>query len=277
MRSRSYLLLSIPLCLAGAALQCWSLATGYEPGTGLPIAGAPALTALTVFAVAVPVLALLLSLPLRGGRTARPEGLYAGIPLPGSLLGALSGGLTAAAGVLLLLRDLPAALNRPQILDIGVCAVDLLLVLGGGSMVWMALSARKEGRTAGHSLAALLPGFAGCFRLVIFYHNHSRDPVVAHYCWMLLALMAAILALYYQAGFSFDHPRPLRAMTCTMTAAIYAFTALPASESLADALLLAGLGLWMLLNIPLLLRTGQTRGRREMRAAPPAATEAETE
>ena len=41
--------------------------------------------------------------------------------------------------------------------------------------------------------------------------------------------------------------------------------------------LLAGLGLWMLLNIPLLLRSGQTRGRREMPKAPPAAAEAETE
>ena len=277
MKSRPYLLVSLPLSLAGAALQLWSLTSAFDPGTGLPVTGAPALTALLIFAIAAPVLALLLSLPLRGERTGCPEGLYAGMALPDWFLGIFSGVLTCAGGALLLVRDLPGVLKRPQLLDIGVCGVDLLLVLGGGAMIWMAQSSRRDGRTARHSLAALLPGFAGCFRLVIFYHNHSRDPVVAHYCWMLLALMAAILALYYQAGFSFDHPRPLRAMTCTMTAAIYAFTALPASESPADALLLAGLGLWMLLNIPLLLRSGQTRGRREMPKAPPAAAEAETD
>lgn len=277
MKFRSYLLFSLPLSLVGAALQCWGLTTGYEALSGLPITGAPALTLLTVFAVAVPVLALVLSFPLRGERTGCPEGLYAGMALPDCFLGVFSGALVCAGGLLLLAGDLPAMLRRPQLPELGVCGVDLLLVLGGGAMIWMALSSQKGGRTARHSLAALLPGFAGCFRLVIFYHDHSRDPAVERYCWMLLALMAAILALYYQAGFAYDHPRPLRAMTCTLTAAIYAFTALPASESLADALLLAGLGLWMLLNVPLLLRTGQTRGRRERQAAPPAATEAETE
>ena len=64
--------------------------------------------------------------------------------------------------------------------------------------------------------------------------------------WTLLALMAAVLALYHQAAWAFGRPAPVRTQWFTMTAGVYAFAALPGAGELAEVLALAGLGGWML-------------------------------
>ncbi len=254
MREKSSAPALVLLGLVGLLLQLWSQLTAYDRLTNLPLSGAPALLALRALAVAAPVIALILAIPLPGQRGCLPGGLYADLPPAACVVGCLSGGLTAAGGLLQLWQSLPAFLDDRQGLSLAACGVDALLTLAGAAMLWMSLASRRQGRETRHSLAALLPGFAGCFWLVFYYHDHSQDPVVEHYCWLLLCLMAAILAFYFQAGYSFGRVRPVWALTFSLTAGVYAFAALPTGDGVSDVLLLCGIGLWMALHCYLLPR-----------------------
>lgn len=227
--------------LAGAALQYWCRSSAFDPATGLvELPLQPALLALWGFYLAVPVLALPAALPLRG-TAHQGESLYGGFGPFGRGVGVLGGLLLCAAGVLRLAESLPALLAGLNWGGLGSCAVNVLLCAGGGGLIWLALGRGAKGR----SLAALLPGFGVCFWLVVFYHNETRDPVLARYVWTLLALMAAVLALYHQAAWGFGRPAPVRTQWFTLTAGVWALAALPGADTLAEGLGLAGLGCWM--------------------------------
>jgi len=262
---------------AGGALQVWTQQTAFDPATHLVLEGQASLTALRVFACAVPLLAALASLWLRAKKSPSSKSLCAGAGWGCRLLGPAAGLLLISGGLMKLVADFPVPPPRMDWLSLGMCGVDLLLALGGGCMIWQALGAAfRPGWTGRHSLSCLIPGFSVCFWLILFYHNHSRDPVVSHYCWILLALMAAILALYHQAAYSFGRAHPVQAQICTLTAGVYAFTALPSAGEAGDRPLLLGLGLWMLLN-SLLIAGGKEGGpwkRRTSSSRRPGAEEA---
>ena len=126
-------------------------------------------------------------------------------------------------------------------------AVDVLLIVGGAGMVGQIVTPGSR-----RNLLTLLPGFSIAFWLVIYYHTQSKDPIVERYGALLLCLMATALALYHQAGWSFGKANPVRGMTFTLTAGIYAFTAMPAAAGTADLLALTAVGLWMLLHAAVL-------------------------
>lgn len=257
MRSRLTALALALASLLGMCLQRWAIKTAYDPVTRLVLPGEVALTALKVFAFAVPVLALLGALGLKGKKLPGGRGLYRGTGLPCCLWLVSAGVLTVLGGGLSLAVDGRLFWLRRGGTLLAACGVDLLLAAGGVCMMWLAIAGRRN-RLGDRPLAALIPGFAGCFWLIFFYHSHSRDPVVTHYCWILLALMASILAFYHQAGYSFGRPHPVRAQACTLTAGAYAFTAMLSAEDLFDVLLLAGLGFWMLAHCVLLAGAGET-------------------
>lgn len=237
----------IPLgvaALVGFGLQAWCQSSGFDPVTRLVVAGSPALLAVRIFFWAVPVLALVASLPLRGTRPAGAGELFGAPGRGGRFLGLLAGLLAAAGGLLRLAHDLqPLLLHRWSAL--GACLVDLLLCLGGACLGWLVSGPQKP---KPRSVAALIPGFGACFWLITFYHTQSRDPIVVRYVWTLLCLMAAVLALYHQAAYCFGRPAPVRTLFFTLTAGAWAFGALPSSADLSQALLLTGLGCWMLLQ-----------------------------
>lgn len=229
--------------LVGAALQLWCQSAAFDPFTGLVEPGAASALALWAFFIAVPVLALLSALPLRGRAVPGEGELYGDLGPVGRLLGAVSGGLVAVGAILELIPDLRALMAFPRPARLGSCAVDALLWAGG--LCLLALTLRGD-RPKPRSVAALIPGFGVCFWLVVFYHAETRDPVLERYVWTLLALMAAVLALYHQAAWAFGRPAPVRTQWFTMTAGVYAFAALPGAGELAEVLALAGLGGWML-------------------------------
>ncbi len=249
--AKLFLPLAIVLGAPGYALRLWALNTAYD-ARNLPISDAPALLALKALTVAVPFVALLLA-ATPGSVQAEPgKALYARLPALSALIGMLAGELVCISGLWALLsEDVSALTGGGGRLELAVCAVDALTVAAGLSMVWLCLAGRL-GRTLRHSLATLLPGFAGCFRLVLYYHTNSQDPVVSRFCWTLLALLAAILAFYHQAAYSFGRPRPVVALTATVTAAAYALSAQAGAEGLAEQLLLGGIALWMVLHTMLL-------------------------
>jgi hypothetical protein len=250
----------------GFALQLWFQRTAYEPDTNLVLPGAPAATALIAFAIAVPLLTLLSNLWCHRHRPLGDGSLYA---LPGRLprvFGMMAGLLVGLGSVLLLSAETQTLMEDRTVLN-GVCvAVTVLMAFSGLAMLWLTLRTKA----VRNSLAALIPGFAICFRLVFYYHDQSKDPVVFHYAFTLLTLLTGALACYHHAAYCFARPRPKQARLFTLVAGCYAFTALPAAQSLGDALVLTGLGCWMLqhsLTLPMLPRVEVT----------PPATEFSTE
>ena len=230
--------------LVGFGLQAWCQTAAFDPVTRLVVPGAPALLAVKLYFVAVPVLALVASLPLRGSSAPGRGELYGGLGRGGRFLGVLAGLLAAAGGLLRLSQDLQPLLLR-RWAALGNCLVDGLLCLGGVSLIWLAAGSRHP---KPRSLAALIPGFGACFWLITFYHTQSRDPIVVRYVWTLLCLMAAVLALYHQAAYCFGRPAPVRTQFFTLTAGAWAFAALPSAADLSQSLLLTGMGCWMLLH-----------------------------
>lgn len=263
MKSKPIVLITLTLSALGALLQVWCQRTAFDLSADLPLSGAPALTVIILFAIAVPIFAFAISLPLRGIKPQGDNSLYHIMGTPTRVAGILSGAAFVVGGLLRLTRSVPPLLHRPTTPEISTCLVNVLLMAGGAAMVILSLSAQEQRFHVRHSLWPLLPGFAGCFWLIIYYHSNSRDAVVLRYGWILLCLMAAILAFYYQAGFAFDRVRPLRAQAFSMAGAIYAFTALPAADDFTEMFLLLGVGGWMLVHCRLIPRRSEIHGHRE--------------
>lgn len=248
MKQKIYFLSTLGLGALGFAIQCWAQSTGFDPDTGLVLPSAASILTLKLFFAAAAIITLLLALALRGAqKTVSGDGLlYQQMGFKGRCTGILAGMLLCGSALLRLSADLSTL--QTSVLD-GSSAflADVLLLAAGAGLVWQIFS----GKT-GRSLFVLLPGFACAFWLAIYYHSQSSDPVVERYGTLLLCLMAAALAFYHQAGYFFGSPGPVRSMWFSMLAGIFALIALPASQTVADALALTGLALWMLLHTVLL-------------------------
>ena len=75
-----------------------------------------------------------------------------------------------------------------------------LMILGRGHY--------RGGLPACYPGLTTLPGYAALPWLVGIYQEYSRDPVVLRFADMILAVVCAVLALYFAASFAFRHPRP---------------------------------------------------------------------
>ena len=232
--------------LLGFALCRWTVSTAFDSATRLVLPGTPALMALRIFAVAIPAASVLAALLLRKNRP-QPgwATLYGGMNGHLSRLGVVAGALFFAGAMGMASGKLTPLIFQRDISYLAGSLAGLLLIGGSICMIWLSVSGRR-GPAGRDSLLPLVIGFGLCLWLILFYHDNARDPVVAHYCWQLLALMASTLACYYQACLAFDRPRPLRCRVTTAVAAVYSLAALPSAQSLPQLLLMAGLALWML-------------------------------
>ena len=240
MKKKIYPLLAVVLSAVGFGMQYLAQ---MNPLAIQMASDTTAMIAVKCFFVAVPVVALLCSLPLRGtGDQIDASGrLYENLNFAARFFGVLAGMIFCGGALLRLVTGVQAGAG------IALLAVNVLLLAAGVSMVQQIVSAKPS-----RSLFALLPGFAAAFWLVIYYHTQSKDPIVERYGALLLCLMAMALACYHQAGYSFGQANPVRAMTFSLIAGIYAFTALPTAQNVADALMITAIGVWMVLHAALL-------------------------
>lgn len=261
MRKKLTLPVLLLLSAVGLALQYWNQTVGYD-ALSLPIPGALSGLVTKLFAAVCVIAAFWLASSLSGVTLKHADGLYRTLSTPGTVVGILAGALTAVGGAGKLSGTLIPMLRWKQTTGAFNCLIDALLICAGGAMLWMTLTPRRAPKS-GPALAPLIPGFAGCFWLAVFYHANSQDAVVSHYGWILVGQMAFILACYYQAGYSFDRCRPFLAQLFTCLSAPLLFMALPTAQTRADLALLAGFGAWMLLGAVQIHKVSHTKGARE--------------
>ncbi len=232
--------LSVVLGLIGLGLHGWAKRTGFTPGSRLPLPQNPVWLALLMFTLLVPLLALLLALPLRRSKIADPQSLYTSATPVGRCAGVL-GGLFLLVGSLAAGADLLRTVKlHPSTGSIVPLLVHLLLIAAGVVMLLTAIRVPK--RVPGAEI--MVPGFAVAFLLIQFYHTHAQDPVLEHYCWVLLALMVLAMGLCLSAGYAFRIFHPYWNYACLFTAGAWCLAASISATEPGVSAMLVGMALW---------------------------------
>lgn len=242
---RKNMLLPVLTLVAGAAgfgLRKWQLATGFESSTGLAIPGAPAAMALAVFSAAV--MALLFLLTRKEEKSLSWYTLYAAgyqnsLAATALILAAML--LLASAGVELVNQSVngffPASGDTPFARIASRILPPLRVVLCVGALpcvfLWSRDLLRGEGGT--EELATLEPCLLFCVWLISTYQLRSADPVIQDYLYEVLAIVTALLGLYFIAGPSFGNGRPRSALLFCLAGTYFALVALADGPLLADA------------------------------------------
>lgn len=206
------------------------------------------------------LLALLFLVLIQGG--GKPEDYPAAFRCPSSLYMTLvtAGSLLLLAAAALgtlgffrafqLWRDgLGQGLPVMELLAAVLCipSAAALMILGRGHY--------RGGLPACYPGLTTLPGYAALPWLVGIYQEYSRDPVVLRFADMILAVVCAVLALYFAASFAFRHPRPRLCLFFSLMGIVLNLEALANGQSLFFTALTAAAVLVLLAQSWALLRT----------------------
>ena len=220
---------------AGFGLRFWSLRTGFEAGTGLPIPGAPANLSLIVMTFAVVL--LIGGVLWRMCRTA-PVLTYdqafrceSSLAMTADVVSAM---LLAGSGLLFLWNYM-----KGQAPNIFHCVLAALLVAAGGCVL---LTGRNNYRGQGGGSfngLLLLPAYTFCLWLILTYQVRAGDPVILDYVYQLLAIICGLLGLYFTADFSFEKGKVVPALWTGLLAVYFSCVCLADLSGWADMALYA--------------------------------------
>lgn len=236
----------------GAVLYGRFLRTAMEADTALLTPGrAETYILVAVVAAAAAILAALAWLARGKYPDSYGHCFYAPNPLP-LAAAVIAGGLVTAAGILAAMGYITLADRQLSRMVLGV-----MLIPAGVVMEEIARrNFRGEAQKSRLSGLLLVPGYAACVWLVYAYQTHTANPVVLDYVFLLLGIMAAILAFYYQASFSFDRPKPVRAIWTAAVAVVLLLTAMGHGEDAMTMCLSGGVSLYLLCQMTVLLYRG---------------------
>lgn len=256
--------LAVVLGGVGFGLRRWELATAFEP-SGLVTPGMPATIALAVLSAAAAVLFLLLSLGKHGDF---PGGYGQAFAAGGNAL--YMGGMVLSAFLLLgaaglKLASLPALFREavykaaegqggnpvlsmllPVILA-ALSAVTAMCVLSAGQKCYRGLPMEK------YSFRVLTPAYLLCLWLIDAYQSCAADPVLQDYIYELLAIICALLAVYYMASFSFEKPKTARTICFSLLAVYFGLTTLADGHDWPTMALYGFAIIYLLTNVTVLL------------------------
>jgi hypothetical protein len=235
--------------VAAFVLRLLQNRTGYEADTGLPIPGAPAGIALTVWLVILAVVFCLLTvrLPKEGGPgpalpadfyTEDPKLLF--LPVMGLMLIAAAGlsDIYEGLGMGNLLSQMASAADPAAVpTSGGIFSGRLQLLMGvmslasAASLLPAAAACRRHAdqRQEGQLLTSgilLIPSVCLVVRLVLTYRVDSVDPSLGAYYVELLALVFLTLGFYRLASFTVQAGRTRRFALYASAAVTLSITAL---------------------------------------------------
>lgn len=245
----------------GFGLRKWQLSSGFESDTGLAIPGATAATAVMLWSVVVAVGLIALCWGRKGPRTCERAFEAGGksLFLTACVLGAFLLLISAAAEAVTLSAGYQSSLytNNSWMARFASRALPPLrvaLCLGGFPCVllWVRQLAR-EGDGRRESLAILELCLLFCFWLISDYQVRAADPVIQDYVYEVFAIAAALMALYYIAGYSFQTGKPRRTAVTCLLAAYFAMVTMADSHELTDVTRYGFVVLFMTAHAALLL------------------------
>lgn len=226
---------------AGFALRRWQLATGFEGETGLAIPGAPA--AMAVAGCSAVVVLGLLILCRRGEKTLSWETAFAAgrqnsLAVTAMVLGAML--LLASGGVEMVTRSIngvftvEGSTRFARATALVLSTLRILLGIGALPCVFLWARAVFRGEGGQECLSVLEPCVLYCVWLISTYQDRSADPVVQDYLYEVLAIVTALLGLYFIAGHAFNNGKPRRAVFFCLAGAYFSLVTLADGHMLAD-------------------------------------------
>lgn len=238
--------------VCGFFLRRWDLATAFEPGAGqarLLIPGSPSTLVLLAFSAAM---VLALALLCRGEHREFAGGYDEAFAAKGStpyITAATLSAFLLLAAALCAGWAFVSGQNRvmTRMLLAVMCAASFFCVLSTAKNNY-----RAEGRGK-YSFTLLMPAYTCCVWLIAAYQSRAADPVILDYLYELLAIIAALLGLYFTAGFSFERSKVFRASFFSLLAVYFSFVTLADGHDLATLLLYAFVIVYLLSSTAVLL------------------------
>lgn len=239
--------------VCGFFLRRWDLATAFEPGAGdarLLIPGSPSTLVMLAFSA---VMVLALALLCRGAHREFPGGYDEAFAAKGStpyITAATLSAFLLLAAALCAGWAFVSGRNRmmTRLLLAAMCAASFFCVLSSAKNNY-----RAEGRGK-YSFTLLMPAYACCVWLIAAYQSRAADPVILDYLYELLAIIAALLGLYFTAGFSFERSKVFRASFFSLLAVYFSLVTLADGHDLPTLLLYAFVIVYLLSSTAVLLR-----------------------
>jgi len=265
----------LPLAVAlvgggvGFGLRKWQLAAGFEPETGLAVRGAPSTVALTVWCclVAAALAFLLWRMPHMPRQVdeafpAKGKPLFLTACVLGGFLLLVSGGAEAvtlsASGGSFWWTDWRAALL--PVARIVLSALGCLCAL-----LWTQRLARGDERVR-ESLAILELCLFFCAWLISDFRTRAIDPVTQNYLYEVLAIVCALMGLYYLAGYSFQTGKPRRTVVFCLLGVYFSLVTLADGHGLTNICRYGFIILFLTAHAALLLTAPEETAEEELEA-----------
>ena len=272
---------------AGFGLRKWQLMTGFEPGTGLALPGAPATGALVAWTGLVALLVLALCWKNkermcwdRAFAGARGNTVFMTAVILGAFLLLASAG---GEGVLLSVNYQTAMVMDTFGAQAAAAALPplriILCLLGLPCAVWWVRSLNLGGEKGKENLALLELCFLFCVWLISDYQVRAADPVVMDYVYEVFAIACSLLGIYYIAGSSFQEGKPRRTLFFCHMGIYFSLVTLADRHSLGDIFRFGFAVLFLAAHAVLLLQEHPPapEGEEETHPAAPETKEREAE
>lgn len=174
--------------LVAGIIRFFQLEKGFEPLTGLPVAGSPYGRVLAVLAAAAALFAGVLSLYLRRRPVNCEPGAVGGAPLALFAVGTFFG---CAAGAV----ETALAVNARNYFE---AFMGVFLMLSAALLIPTVRRVARRGAASGMVLA---PVVWACLRLITVYRDLSRAPTESDYAYTLFGIMTLIILLFSMASY----------------------------------------------------------------------------
>ncbi|MBR7082360.1 MAG: hypothetical protein IKI49_06645 [Oscillospiraceae bacterium] len=152
-----------------------------------------------------------------------------------SLFAAMLGGAAISVGGVIYYLSV-----RKTHISVTDYAFVLFAVLSGITQISLALGAWRRKSGSSNRVASVVAPLFFCLWLVIFYRKNSTDPELLNYALPCFALMAALLSLYFSAGFAFDRGNARYTLIFSFLASYLCIAAMADFTDLYSRLILAG-------------------------------------
>lgn len=229
--------------VAAAVLRHIQLSAAYTHD-GLLIPGQSSTLALLLLSLVAALGALVYSI------LCRPQFGQEGLPACAGRSGCTVG--MTAAGFLVLIGGVLTAMEcLVPSLRIVWMILAVLMILSGALMVVGALQLKKDHHACVGRLL-LLPDFACCLWLVLFYQSNAADPILMDYVFRLLAVVCILLGLYFITAQTYRLRRARRAAFFCLLGGYLALLCLGEPLSLGTLVLLVGFALYLFFSAGIL-------------------------
>lgn len=252
---KKYLILLVSILggVGGFFLRTWQLQTSFEPYTGLPIPGAAASMAITLFSLLLVLLLIGLSISLR--RAAPQEGKRQETsPSFLILLSTCSAAGLTAVSAFLFLQDALLLRRQPEPQTNLLLFIFAFLGFLSAAALFRIGMLRYKTQPLGSRPALLFPAYSSCLWLMVSYQVLAGDPFVTNYIFALFAIMSGMLAHYFIAAHAFQNASRASICVAAGLAIYFSFISLTTDHLTAHGFLFLAQILYFIPSLLLLLR-----------------------